>query len=46
MKNLEPSKPNRKKFDMDLKYGKVREKLVNLVASKLLKQITGFIIYV
>ena len=28
MKNLEPSKPNRKKFDMDLKYGKVREKLV------------------
>jgi hypothetical protein len=28
MDNLEPSKPNRKKFDMDLKYGKVREKLV------------------
>tara|TARA_X000001388_G_scaffold36789_1_gene26040 strand:+ start:843 stop:1265 length:423 start_codon:yes stop_codon:yes gene_type:complete len=28
MENLEPSKPNRKKFDMDLKYGKVREKLV------------------
>ena len=28
MDNLEPSKPNRKKFDMDLKYGKVRERLV------------------
>ena len=28
MKNLEPSIDNRKKFDIDLEYGKVREKLV------------------
>jgi|TARA_R110000822_G_C15288103_1_gene490771 hypothetical protein len=28
MKNLEPSTANRKKFDLDLEYGKVREKLV------------------
>ena len=28
MENLEPSKDNRKKFDIDLEYGKVREKQV------------------
>ena len=28
MENLEPSIDNRKKFDIDLEYGKVREKLV------------------
>ena len=28
MENLEPSKKNRKKFDIDLEYGKVREKQV------------------
>ena len=28
MKNLEPSVDNRKKFDLDLEYGKVREKQV------------------
>ena len=28
MQNLEPSKDNRKKFDIDLEYGKVREKQV------------------
>ena len=28
MKNLEPSVDNRKKFDIDLEYGKVREKMV------------------
>lgn len=28
MKKLEPSVANRKKFDLDLEYGKVREKLV------------------
>ena len=28
MKNLEPSIDNRKKFDIDLEYGKVREKMV------------------
>lgn len=28
MKNLEPSPQNRKKFDIDLQYGKVREQLV------------------
>ncbi len=28
MENLAPSKENRKKFDIDLEYGKVREKQV------------------
>jgi len=28
MNNLEPSKENRKKFDLDLEYGKVREQAV------------------
>jgi hypothetical protein len=28
MKNLEPNKEDRKKFDIDLEYGKVREQLV------------------
>jgi len=28
MENLEPQKEDRKKFDLDLEYGKVREKLV------------------
>ena len=28
MQNLQPSKDNRKKFDIDLEYGKVREKKV------------------
>jgi hypothetical protein len=28
MQNLEPSKDNRKKFDLDLEYGKVREQAV------------------
>ena len=28
MKNLEPSVDNRKKFDLDLEYGKVREQMV------------------
>ena len=28
MQNLQPSKDNRKKFDIDLEYGKVREKQV------------------
>jgi hypothetical protein len=28
MNNLEPSKENRKKFDLDLEYGKVREQVV------------------
>ena len=28
MENLEPQKEDRKKFDIDLEYGKVREKLV------------------
>ena len=28
MQNLAPSKENRKKFDIDLEYGKVREQLV------------------
>ena len=28
MESLEPSKENRKKFDIDLEYGKVREKQV------------------
>ena len=28
MENLEPSTENRKKFDIDLEYGKVREKMV------------------
>jgi len=28
MDSLEPSKENRKKFDLDLEYGKVREKMI------------------